>query len=166
MITIPLSKNGYKHAGKYEAIVDDCDANIATLNWLALITKRVVYAIRFPSKTVGITHILMHRVILSRKLGRPLNTNEIVDHINNNGLDNRRVNLRVATPAQIRMNVRRSTKNKLGFKGVKKRGNRYRSVIRINGKQIHLGYFDTPEQAHAAYCAAAKEYFGEFANEG
>lgn len=75
-----------------------------------------------------------------------------VDHIHHDGLDNRRSVLRVVTHAENCRNQRRT--NKHGFKGVSRRSNgTYRAIAKLNGKFKHLGYFDTAEEAGAAYQA-------------
>lgn len=85
-----------------------------------------------------------------------------VDHINGNRLDNRRCNLRVCTRAQNSRN-RRKWRPTAKFKGVYEVGSRYRAVICLNGKNVHLGYFgNEPEAAHA-YDVAAIRLHGEFA---
>ncbi len=86
------------------------------------------------------------------------------DHKNRNTLDNRRHNLRNATKAQNMQNKATPRSNTSGFKGVSAalRG-KWKAKISVNSRQIHLGYFSTPELAHAAYAAAAKEHHGEFA---
>ena len=86
-----------------------------------------------------------------------------IDHIDGNGLNNRFDNLRLANGTQNKANSRARKNNKLGIKGVHKRGNRYGAEIRISGRKIYLGYFDTPEEASVAYAKAAREHFGEFA---
>jgi hypothetical protein len=87
-----------------------------------------------------------------------------VDHVRGNTLDNRRSQLRAVTRFQNVRNAKLRKDNLLGFKGVQLRNSgRYRAVIRVNRKAINLGSFATPEEAHAAYCAAAIEHFGEFA---
>ena len=86
-----------------------------------------------------------------------------IDHIDGNGLNNRFENLRLADNRQNKGNSRIYKNNKLGIKGVHKRRNRYVAQISISGKCIHLGYFDTPQQASTAYKRAAEKYFGEFA---
>jgi len=89
----------------------------------------------------------------------------LVDHKNLDGLDDRWENLREATKTQNAANTAIGSRNKTGFKGVSfsKIAGRYRATIKDGGKQRWLGYFETPAEAHAAYCRAATEIFGEFA---
>lgn len=85
-----------------------------------------------------------------------------IDHMNGNKADNRLSNLREATRFQNTAN-RKSRKT---FKGVYLLpSGRWAASIQRD-KLHHLGCFDTPEEAHAAYCSAAIERFGEFANDG
>jgi hypothetical protein len=88
-----------------------------------------------------------------------------IDHIDGEPSNNRWANLRPATASQNQANAKRSKNNKSGFKGVSlfKRTGRWHAQITVNRRNIHLGYFDTAEAAHAAYCAAASKHFGEFA---
>lgn len=87
------------------------------------------------------------------------------DHENGVTLDNRRNNLRFATSSQNAMNRRKTSANSSGYKGVHwhKGHQKWCAQIKVNGKSIHLGYFDTPEEAHAAYCEAATRLHGDFA---
>lgn len=87
-----------------------------------------------------------------------------VDHINGDVLDNRRANLRVVTNAENLRNRGKTSANKTGFKGVYKhaKSGKYRAVIGVNYKPIHLGEFPTAELAGAAYMEAARKYHGEF----
>lgn len=82
-----------------------------------------------------------------------------------NALDNRRANLRLATKSQNQMNRRIQRNNTSGFKGVHlfKRTGKFRAYIMVQGKEKHLGYFATAEEAHVAYVKAAVEIHGEFA---
>ena len=88
-----------------------------------------------------------------------------IDHRNGVRTDNRFANLRLATTAQNQHNSRRQVNNTSGFKGVSYVKARYKwqAQIRVNGISLGLGHFDTPEQAYAAYCAAAMRLHGEFA---
>lgn len=90
-----------------------------------------------------------------------------VNHINGIRSDDRFANLRDVTPTQRSQNTRGKIKNRAGLKGVIERQykhiTRYQTDIRVNGKKIYLGSYDTAEEAYAAYCKAATQYFGEFA---
>jgi len=88
-----------------------------------------------------------------------------VDHRNQTRDDNRIDNLREATHAQNGWNAGKRSHNASGFKGVSfdKRDRRWVAEIRHHGKRECLGYFDTPEEAHAAYVEAAHRLHGEFA---
>ena len=88
-----------------------------------------------------------------------------IDHINGIKNDNRFCNLRLATNSHNACNRGLSTRNTSGYKGVSyaKAKRKWRAGIRINGKEFQIGYFDTPELAHMAYCKAAAELHGEFA---
>lgn len=87
------------------------------------------------------------------------------DHINGIRSDNRISNLREATKSQNMGNSRAHKRNTSGFKGVcfHKKSGRWVANISPNREHYYLGLFDTPEEAHAAYSAAAKKHYGEFA---
>ena len=90
-----------------------------------------------------------------------------IDHIDGNPSNNAIANLRLATSSQQKQNKRVQSNNRSGLKGAFyhacRKGKKWRSQIKVGDKLIFLGYFHTPEEAHAAYCEAAREYFGEFA---
>lgn len=87
-----------------------------------------------------------------------------VDHINGNPSDNRICNLRAATHQQNIANGKRRINNTSGKKGVHKHfDGRWRARITVDYKTIHLGLFDSVDDAHAAYMHAAKQHYGEFA---
>jgi hypothetical protein len=91
-----------------------------------------------------------------------------VDHINGNPLDNRKCNLRICSHCDNTKNVGFNKSNKCGYKGVyfAKWANQYRAEIQCDGKRVKLGYFRTAEEAYKAYCDAARELHGAFANTG
>ncbi len=139
------------------AIVDDEDfAALAEHKWCAHNSGFKFYAAR---RVVNGPYVLMHRFILDAPAGIH------VDHISGNGLDNRRGNLRLATNAQNVRNSALSKSNTSGYKGVHwhRGGRRWLAQITADGRNKYLGLFDSPVEAHAAYCAAAKELHGEFA---
>lgn len=88
---------------------------------------------------------------------------KFIDHIDNNPLNNKIENLRPCDLAQNAWNRKMPSTNTTGFKGVTKKKNRFCARINCRNKRIHLGYFDTPEEAHEAYKKAALELHGEFA---
>jgi len=89
---------------------------------------------------------------------------EIIDHINGNTLNNRRNNLRSCTNSQNMMNRMEQTNSKSGFSGVifDKRSKKWRSYIKKDGKQRHLGFFKELSDAVIARIEGEKKYFGEF----
>lgn len=104
--------------------------------------------------------ILMHRVVLDAPFGME------GDHINGNTLDNRRINLRLATSQQNNQNKKHPHKNnKLGVKGVfwHKKRKKYQATIGYNNKMIYLALFELLEDADKAYRDAEVKYFGSFA---
>jgi hypothetical protein len=87
-----------------------------------------------------------------------------IDHRDRNRSNNRWTNLRRATPSQNCANRCLMRKNKCGFKGVKQTpSGRWSAAIQKGGRMHYLGVFSTPQDAHAAYVAAARRLFGEFA---
>jgi hypothetical protein len=156
------------------AIIDEIDADITNRRWSATVRRgNRVYAILGVRCGVKTDIYYMHRIILERKIGRPLERGEWTDHINRNTLDNRRANLRLVTPAQNAMNsVKGSpilgTVPASSYKGVYysrcgKKIKRWVAQIKIEGKWKWLGIFKTDIEAAKARDDAAKLLFGEFA---
>lgn len=155
-IEIPLSK------GKV-TIVDDIDSDLANFKWH---TSSSGYAIRWsPMKNWERHVIYIHRVILERKLKRKLTDNEYTDHINRDELDNRRRNLRAATPKQNQHNQGVARDNMSGYKGVAyaKNKQKWRAAINTKGRPVFIGLFDDAKTAALAYDTQARKYYGEFA---
>lgn len=91
-----------------------------------------------------------------------------IDHINNNPLDNRIENLRLATRNQNCHNTRMRSDNTSGIKGVvwNKDNNNWRARIYINNNKIEIGSFNTIDEARIAINSARKKLHGEYANSG
>lgn len=105
-----------------------------------------------------IKSISMHRLLLEAPFGIE------VDHINGNGLDNRRKNLRLCSSQQNRRNMKPRSQSR--YKGVTWRKNRRKWVAQIelgDRKNVYLGSFSNPKDAARAYNEAARTHFGEFA---
>ena len=110
---------------------------------------------------------LAHRIAWFMHYGvDPVETQ--IDHADRNRGNNAIKNLRLATDSQNRTNTPVRAHSKLGVKGVsyRKGRNLFRARITVNSVEIHLGEFTTVEEAHAAYCHAAKRIHGEFFNAG
>ena len=91
----------------------------------------------------------MHRLIMN---------GDLIDHINGNGLDNRKCNLRLADKSLNAINSKIRSDNSTGYRGVtfNKKANKYMAEISRNGKRKYLGLFNTAKEAHRAYITAEK----------
>ena len=119
--------------------------------WRVQHTQGLSYVFRDVWSGGNRTRIYLHRQLTKAQKG------QIVDHINGNGLDNRMDNLRICTHSQNSYNKKTPSTNKTGFKGVCKRGDKWRATIRKDGRYIELGLFQTPVEAHKAYCYELNE---------
>jgi len=165
------------------AIVDPQDYPLLSrYKWRLCRTKgkNVLYAERSICLPSGkYSRILMHRQIFENLLlasstknpkprtqnyPRYLSDSYVIDHINGNGLDNRRANLRLATVAQNAWNSKKRNPRS-GYKGVWFAADKglWRASIVCHGRRIHLGYFKDKMAAARAYDAAARKYYKEFA---
>lgn len=152
IVHIPLSRGE-------EAIADEQDLHIVSgHNWSTQRKRNTSYAMRNENIDGKNACIYLHREIAKAKEG------DIVDHINRNGLDNRRGNIRIATFSQNKCNSKLQKNNVSGYRGVYWRRDRekYQAQIQINGVKIRLGNFKSIDEAHEAYKAASLKYHGEY----
>lgn len=135
----------------FYAFVDEEDFKFLNqFKWLCRLSRHKIYAIRSDG-------ILMHRAILNVPPGRQ------TDHINGNGLDNQRMNLRICTLCENQFNRGKQINNTSGYKGVRAKRKNWRAGIGYMGKWIELGTYNSPIDAARAYDEAAKKYHGGFA---
>jgi hypothetical protein len=106
-------------------------------------------------------HYLAHRLAWLYVYGKWPESQ--IDHVNRQKSDNRIANLRLATSFQNSANTTAKRNNKCGLKGVRKREGRWEARIRVFGRNIHLGRFDTSEEASLAYQNVARSHHGEYA---
>ena len=143
------------------ALVDDEDYEmLMERSWYAACPVRIYYA--FSSKLFPDGHrktAYMHRLIMNARKGME------VDHINHNGLDNRRENLRLCNRKQNARNQRKQSGCSSDYKGVSwfKASSKWRAQIHKDKVAYYLGYFVDEAAAARAYNVAASELFGEFA---
>lgn len=146
----------------YVTQVDDEDfEHLNQWKWFVQIDKNTCYARLSINKNKKWTHHMMHRMIMNA----PKHLQ--VDHIDKNGLNNQRSNLRLCTASQNgsnRISLGRSKYLGVNFYCDKKGKEYIRAAIKSNGKQIYIGTFKTEEDAAMAYNKAALKYHGEFAN--
>lgn len=145
------------------AIVDDEDGPyLSQWKWYAQASRRGFYAARGERQpNGGSVLIYMHRFINRTPDGF------VTDHINGDGLDNRKANLRTATFSQNMMNTKPQIGRASPLKGAildstSHNLNKWRANIRVAGRTRYLGRFPTQEEAAAAYARAAEKEYGEF----
>lgn len=150
-----IQRNGREHT----ILFDDADRDVVMAHTWCVTSRRaeLFYATTASRRPDGRpTTLCMHRLLM----GVPE-----VDHINHNGLDNRRSNLRPSTKMQNQGNSRPRSGGTSSYKGVSwhRRGRKWMALITVNQRHIYLGLFVSEIDAAAAYDAAARAAFGEYA---
>jgi hypothetical protein len=159
---LKLEKNKFRIEGNtvfvtiaqdIECLIDKCDLPIVTNHrWSTILCNGTTYACRVKDYK----KILMHRQILAA------GADQLVDHANRNSLDNRRSNIRIATHSQNMVN-KPLPKNKWGFPGIAPHRRKWKAQMKVSGKRVTIGLFASKEEASAAYIAARKKQWGDFA---
>ena len=147
----------------YFTIVDDEDFDwLNQWKWSARKIGNTVYAARSVKKPKSRNSVVvaMHREILGLK-----DRLEYCDHIDHNGLNNQRSNLRKCTPSQNIINIEKRAGTTSKFRGVCYYPNRdkFMAYISKDSRRHYLGWFHSEQDAAAAYNAKARELHGEFA---
>jgi hypothetical protein len=151
VVLYPL--NGKKYINRFVAI-DHADLPlVAQYSWHINQKPTNTYAERSVGESTQTLHAF-------------LTGNPETDHINRNGLDNRRINLRTATRGQNMHNRRIPKNNTSGYTGVSWHpySQKWAAGLQYDGKRVHCGYFTSKVDAARAYDQAAIKYFGEFAH--
>jgi hypothetical protein len=142
------------------ALVDDADQEmLAMYSWRAIKGIGRWYAMAWTPQVAWSRRALtMHRLVL----GEPAAD---VDHVNGDGLDNRRSNLRIATDSQNGANRVAQGGGTSIYKGVCRRSGetRWRATVQVLGRKVNAGSHATEEEAARAYDALARQHFGPFA---
>lgn len=132
---------------------------LSQFRWHCKTNKNAIYAVRNISENGKSKRIFMHRLIMNTP------PHLVCDHINHNGLDNRKARLRNCTISQNNANSRSARGASSKYKGVSwsKRRRKWSAYIKTGGIQKNLGCFVDETDAAKAYDEAAKKYFGQFA---
>lgn len=147
---------------QYEAIIDTSDlAKVQSMPNTWFVNDNGYVRANFPATRKNKRSLRLHRLIMDAPKGLD------VDHINGNKLDNRKSNLRIVTRGQNNQNqnpIRNKTKS--GIRGVAwfERDSKWRAYVSYKGKQLHLGYFDSKEEA-AKVASSARKKLMPYSNE-
>jgi len=150
MKVIPLTQ------GKMARVDDEDYLRVAAVNWWADFRDNKWYARGYQKGIV----IYLHRFVMDADPGMQ------IDHIDGDGLNCQKYNLRHATNQQNSSAFQRKRGTTSRFRGVSwyRRDSCWRAHITVGGKQRHLGYFEIEETAAHAYDSAARHCLGRFAS--
>ena len=142
--------------GGLAALVDAADADwLSAYRWRTIRIRRTWYAVRDDGSRL----VYMHREIIGAPDGAS------VDHINGNGLDNRRCNLRLVTARENNINAAKRASCSSRYRGVDwcKSARAWRARVWVDGKERLVGYYTTEEEAAEARASVASAVYGQFA---
>jgi hypothetical protein len=151
---IPLTK------GQFAKVDPEDYIWLAQFRWHCKVNSRAVYAVRTVQEQGRSKRIYLHRLLMNTPQGK------VCDHINHDGLDDRKANLRNCSVAQNNANRRRSRHGSSQYLGVSrdKRRDKWVAHIKEGGEEKYLGSFDVEEDAARAHDAAAWARHGPFAH--
>jgi hypothetical protein len=152
-----------KKNGTHVVLVDDEDFHeLNKFKWRLSKGRYTFYAQRHVNNNGIITSVLLHRQIMNKHLQKRL----VIDHINHNGLDNRKCNLRTVSYAQNSQNKTSKLNATSKYLGVyfDKKKLKYRVQIMVNKKTRYIGLYVNENDAAQAYNKEALKHFGEYAN--
>ncbi len=137
--------------------IDKADENlIAGYTWHTTYSGDTIYMRTWVPGTKNPRQtLLMHHLVI----GRPPK-GLVTDHIDRDGTNNKRSNLRHVTTGVNRTNSKLNANNKTGYRGVSHARGRFLASISHQSKMFFLGYFDTPQEAHQVYQAAHNRIYG------